>query len=142
MRRSIDTFFQPYYGYGILALRLLMGWRLIDGTQDNVFSWAQMLAFRDFLSAHQVGAPLAAAIVSVYAQFIAGTLYIFGAYVRWAAVVMIINFITAIVIVHLGTSFQESFQAVTMLVTAMFFLVAGAGRISIDEWRLKQNKIH
>jgi putative oxidoreductase len=141
MRKTLDHILAPYHGYGNLLLRLLIGWRLIDGTQDNVFSWHKMLEFRDFLVAQNVGLPLVAAIVSVYAQFIGGALYILGAYIRWAAVVMIINFIAALVIVHLGTSFQDSFQALTMLVGSTFFLLAGAGRISVDEWRLKQNKI-
>ncbi|RAW03448.1 DoxX family protein [Pseudochryseolinea flava] len=141
MRKNIDTIFYEYSGWGNLLLRLLIGWRLIDGTQDNVFSWARMLEFRDFLAAHDVAAPLLAAVVSVYAQFILGIMYLLGAYIRWAAVVMIINFIAALLIAHIGTSFQESFQALTMLFGSIFFLLSGAGRISVDEWRLRQNKI-
>ena len=32
-------------------IRLAVGFHLIYGTQDNVFSWERMLEFRDFLEA-------------------------------------------------------------------------------------------
>ena len=59
--------------------------------QDNVFSHARMLEFRDFLAARQVPWPLVAAHVSVYAQFVCGILYLLGLFVRPAAVLMIVR---------------------------------------------------
>lgn len=117
---------------GVFLLRLVIGWRLIDGTQDNVFSWARMLEFKDFLEQHHVVFPLVSANVSVYAQFICGILYIIGLITRPAASVMIINFLVALVVVHIGTTFQQSFEALVMFFSAIFFLLYGAGKISID----------
>jgi putative oxidoreductase len=134
--RLLDRYFEPRKDYGTIFLRLIIGWRLIDGTQDNVFSWARMLEFRDFLQNHGVPFPLVAANLSVYAQFICGILYILGAFLRPAATVMIINFIAALVIAHIGTTFQQSFEALMMLFGSVFFLFSGAGRISIDQLRI------
>jgi putative oxidoreductase len=138
---KLNRYFEPKKDFGVIFLRVLIGWRLIDGTQDNVFSWERMLEFRDFLDQRGVAYPLVAAHVSVYAQFICGILFIFGAFMRPAAVVMIINFIVAILVAHLGTTFQQSFEVLTMLFSAVFFLFYGAGRISIDKWLQRRNKI-
>lgn len=137
---KIDRYFENRKDYGAIFLRLIIGWRLIEGTQDNVFSWERMIEFRDFLSQRGVIYPLLAAHVSVYAQFICGILYIIGAFVRPAAIIMIINFIAALYIAHLGTTFQQSFEALMMLFASMFFLVYGAGKISVDQWRLSKKK--
>jgi putative oxidoreductase len=134
----LNRYFESRKAFGAIFLRLIIGWRLIDGSQDNVFSWDRMIEFRDFLQNHHVPFPLASAQISVYAQFICGILYITGAFVRPAALVMIINFIAALVIAHIGTTFQQSFEALMMLFGSIFFLFYGAGKISIDELRLKQ----
>ncbi|HEY0744545.1 MAG TPA: DoxX family protein [Chryseosolibacter sp.] len=135
MLSRLDSFFDQYKGYGNLFLRLVIGWRLIDGTQDNVLSWERMLEFRDFLAVHGVPFPLVAANVSVYAQFICGILYMLGWFIRPAAIVMIINFIAALLIAHIGLTFEQSFDAWMMLLGSLFFLFAGAGKISVDELR-------
>jgi putative oxidoreductase len=137
---QLDNFFDSRKEIGTFFLRLVIGWRLIDGTQDNVFSWERMIEFRNFLEAHHVPFPLFSAQLSVYAQFICGILYVFGAFIRPAAIIMIINFIAAIVIVHLGHSFQDSFAAWMMLFGSIFFLYGGAGRPSIDNSLLINRK--
>ena len=130
----LDTFFEQRKEYGAIFLRLVIGWRLIDGTQDNVFSWERMIEFKDFLEQHGVPSPLLAAHVSVYAQFLCGVLYMVGAFVRPAAVVMIVNFIAALIIAHIGLTFEQSFDALMMLFGSVFFLFYGAGKISVDDW--------
>jgi putative oxidoreductase len=133
--KKLDSFFEKKKDYGVIFLRLAIGWRLIDGTQDNVFSWARMLEFRDFLQGQGVAYPLVAAVVSVYAQFICGILYMAGAFIRAAAIVMTINFLAALYIAHIGASFQDSFDAIMMLFGSLFFLFYGAGKWSIDRLR-------
>jgi putative oxidoreductase len=132
--QKLDQFFTAHKAYGVLFLRMIIGWRLIDGTQDNVFSWERMLEFRDFLEQHNVTYPLLAAHVSVYAQFICGILYLLGAFIRPAAIIMIVNFIAALLIAHIGTTFQESFAALMMLFGSLFFLFHGSGKASVDHW--------
>lgn len=132
---GLNQYFDGKKEYGAFFLRLIIGWRLIDGTRDNIFSWERMLEFRDFLEQHQIAYPLIAAHVSVYSQFICGILYMAGLFVRPAAIVMIINFIVALTVVHLGTTFQESFEPLMMLFGSIFFLVNGPGKIALENLR-------
>ena len=138
--RNLDAYFSTRKGYGEFFLRLVIGWRLIDGTQDNVFSWERMLEFKHFLEQQGVPAPLVAANVSVYAQFICGILYILGAFTRPAAIIMIINFIMALLIVHTRDTYQGAFPAMVILTGSVLFLFNGAGKFSIDNWRAGRNK--
>ena len=123
---------EKYKEYGVIFIRLIVGFHLIYGTQDNVFSYARMEEFALFLSARGVPLPLFSAFLSAYAQFICGILFIVGLAIRYAAVVMIINFIAAIVIAHVGDTYPHMFPALMMLAAACFFLVHGAGKLSID----------
>lgn len=135
MRTGLDfSFFEARRGYAALFIRLIIGFHLIYGTQDNVFSYERMLEFEAFLDARGVPVPLLAAFVSVYAQFLAGICFILGAFVRYAAVVMIINFIAALIIAHIGAPYPENFPALMMLCAACFFLFHGAGHASVDAW--------
>ena len=124
---------QKFQGYGLFLLRLLIAARLIYGVQDNVFSWKHMLEFEHFLAERGVPFPLFGAILSVYVQFTCGILVLLGACIRWASILLIINFITALLIAHRGDTFVGMFQALTILVSGFVFLFEGAGKLSIDE---------
>ena len=126
-------FFDRYREYGPVFVRLIVGSFLVWGTQDNVFSYARMLEFAEFLRAHHTPFPLASAFVSAYAQFACGLLYIAGALTRHAAVVMIVNFIAALVIAHLGDTFRGMFPALVILFASAFLLLHGPGKLSVDE---------
>ena len=121
--------------YGVIFLRLLIGSFIIHGVTDNVFSWAHMVEFQKFLGARGVPAPMVAAHLSAYAQFICGSSILLGAFIRPLSIVFIINFIAAIVIAHLGQSFRQMFPALVMIAAGLFFLFNGAGPLSIDAWR-------
>jgi putative oxidoreductase len=116
---------------GYLLLRLFVGLRLIYGVTDNVFSWNHMLAFEQFLVSNGFPFPLLSAIVSVYAQFLAGILIVLGFYIRYAAMLMIINFTVAIVMVHVGDTIEGMTPALAMLFSNILFLFCGAGKYSL-----------
>jgi len=125
---------EPYHEYGPLFIRLIVGYRLVWGTADNVFSSARMQEFSEFLAGHGVPWPLLAAFASAYAQFVAGLLFALGAYTRLAAAVMLINFSVALLLVHIGQPFLENYDALVMLFGAAFLFVHGAGGASVDAW--------
>ena len=131
--QKLNRYFDHRKDYGIIFLRLVIGWRLVDGTQDNIFSWDRMVEFRVFLEQHGVPFPLLAAVLSVWFQFICGILYLVGGLTRVAAMLMIVNFTIALLIVHVGLTFEQSFDALMMLFGSIFFLFYGAGKFSIDE---------
>ena len=127
------AFFEKYKEYGVIFIRVIVGFHLVYGTQDNVFSYARMEEFAQFLAARGVPFPLFSALLSAYAQFVCGILFILGAATRYAAVVMIINFIAAIIIAHVGDTYPNTFPALMMLAAACFFLLHGAGKLSVDD---------
>ena len=125
-------FFERHKEKGTLFVRLVVGFVLVYGTQDNVFSNERMLEFRDFLGARGVPFPLFAAYLSVYAQFVCGILYVLGLFVRPAALLMVINFVAALVIAHLDTPLDAARLALCMLFCSLFLLFNGAGAWSLD----------
>lgn len=136
MLNQLDKFKE----YGPIFIRLIIGFHLVYGTQDNVFSYARMEEFAAFLSAHKVPFPLFAAFVSAYAQFICGILFILGFATRYAAFVMIINFIAAILIAHLGDPYPAKFPALMMLAGACFLFLHGPGELSVDRLLARRAK--
>ena len=127
-------FFERHREKGAFFVRLVVGFVLVYGTQDNVFSHERMLEFRDFLAARKVPLPLFAAYLSVYAQFVCGILYVVGLFVRPAALVMVINFVAALVIAHLGAPLDAARLALCMLFSSLFLLFNGAGALSLDDY--------
>ncbi len=127
------SFFDKYKGYAAVFIRLIVGFHLVYGTQDNVFSYTRMEEFAGFLGARGVPFPLFSAFASAYAQFICGILFILGAATRAAAALMIINFIAALVIAHIGDTYPNMFPALMMLSAACFLLLHGAGKLSVDD---------
>jgi putative oxidoreductase len=128
----MDRWFERNKDIGLLILRLFVGIRLIYGVQDNILNWHHMKEFETFLVQHRFPFPLISAIVSVYAQALAGILLIAGFQVRWAAVLMIINFLIAMLMVHVGQTFEQLTTVLFMLISSMTLLFTGAGRFSID----------
>lgn len=121
---------------GLPTLRLVIGGHLIWSTQDNVFSWTQMLEFRDFLEQFGFPWPLFCAVVSVAAQFLCGIAFVLGAYIRLAGAIMAFNFVIAVVMVDGLRPYPAAFAALSIVAAALCLMFAGAGRWSIDRhWR-------
>ena len=121
---------------GPLLLRLGIGGHLVWSSQDNVFSWARMLEFRDFLEKFEFPYPLACAVLSVTAQFVGGLALIAGAFTRFASAVLAFNFVVAIVMVDGRRPYPAAFAALAIVVACLCLLFAGPGRFSLDRaWR-------
>ena len=116
-------------------LRVLLGARLVWGTQDNVFSWERMEEFAGFLAANGLPwpmPPILGAVLSAWVQFAGGILLILGAFTRWASAILVLNFIAALLIAHRSDTFEGMFPALVMLFGGLYFLAHGAGRPSVD----------
>jgi putative oxidoreductase len=131
MRKWID-WLEARKEYGIFWIRLTVGYSLIHGTADNLFSWHRMLEFRDFLARHGTPFPLFAANLSAWAQFLCGILFILGLFFRPAAAVMVINFIAAMLIAHRTGGYSPASAALIMLFTSLGLLIHGPGRWAVD----------
>ncbi|HEX6911993.1 MAG TPA: DoxX family protein [Longimicrobium sp.] len=117
---------------GVPLFRLFLGATLVYGTQDNVFSSARMLEFRDFVQQNGFPAPLFSAYLSAYAQFICGLLILAGLATRWASGVMVVNFAVALAMVHWGLPFSANISALAMLFGSLLLLFHGPGAYSVD----------
>jgi putative oxidoreductase len=122
---QIFTWLDKNQPVGLLLLRLFIGVRLIYGVADNILSWQKMHEFRDFLHAFHFPFPLAAAMLSVYAQALGGLSYITGWKVRYAAMLMIVNFSLALIMVHRNQGFEEMTSALAMLFISILLLFTG-----------------
>jgi putative oxidoreductase len=132
MLRRMNDSLDRYHGWGVLALRLAVGARLVQGTADNVFSSARMEEFAHFLAAHGTPWPMFSAFLSAYAQFVCGCLFILGLFTRPAGLMMTINFMAALIIAHRATPFLQTWPALMMLAAGLYFLFCGPGRLSLD----------
>jgi putative oxidoreductase len=77
--------------------------------------------------------PLVCAVVSVYAQFLAGVLFIIGWKIRYAALAMIFNFVIAWIMVDRFGSVEQMTPALSMLFCSILLLFTGAGKIAIEK---------
>lgn len=123
---------RKYEDHALLLLRWAFGFRLIYGVQDNILSWERMIEFANFLEANGFPLPLFSAVVSVYAQGLAGLSWVVGFRVKWAAGLMIGNFLVALIMVHVGEPYLGGAAAIHMLVISIFLLVRGGGKFSFD----------
>lgn len=117
---------------GIFLLRLFVGFRLLEGVFDNIVNWRQMQEFSDFLEKFGFPIPLFCAVLSVYAQALSGLMLILGWQIRYAAILMIINFAVALIMVHWGQSLEEMTVPLLLLFIFIFFLFQGAGSITVS----------
>lgn len=123
-----------YSDWSLLLLRLITGAFLMWGTQDNIRSAAQMAEFVGFLRHFGFIWPEVMAPLSVWAQFVCGALFVPGALTRWAGLVMVFNFIVAVLMVHLNDEFRVMWPALALVFISLHLAFAGAGRWSIDAW--------
>jgi putative oxidoreductase len=123
-----------------LFLRLFLAAVLIYGTQDNVFSHERLLEFRDFLKQNGFPYPLASAYLSAYVQFLTGLLLLVGFQTRCAAAVVVVNFVVALLMVHVGLPFSANIAPMAMLVLGLFFVLYGAPHYSLDARRRRARR--
>jgi putative oxidoreductase len=132
MLTRVINFLESHNSYSEVFIRFIIGFHLIYGTQDNVFSWERMIEFSEFLANFGFPIPLVSAVVSVYAQFICGILFIIGFQVRIAAVIMICNFIIALLVVHTGDTYPGAFPAIMMLAGSLYLLFNGSKVFNVN----------
>lgn len=131
---GINNWFENKKDYGVIFIRLLIGVYLIYVQHDNFFNSQNMIDVGNFFASHKIPLPFFSAYLSVYAQFFAGILFILGACTRYAAAVMVFNFIIAFIAVDIHKVYPHNFNAQVMLFSSLFLLFNGAGKLSLDKW--------
>ena len=80
-------------------------------------------------------APAAAAVVLTLVEFVGGALLVLGLFTRWAAWLLAIDMVVAILLVHLKKGFfnPQGFEyPLTLLATNIAIALAGPGAASVD----------
>ncbi len=119
---------------GILILRLFVGMRLVYGVVDNIVSWDHMMEFSKFLEQNNFLFPTVSAVLSVYIQAIGGLMLILGYKTRIAAFILVLNFIVALLMVHIpaSDSIEGMTPAMAMLFGSATLFFTGADTYSLD----------
>lgn len=112
-------------------MHLLMGLRHIYGVLDNLFYWDLMLEFKTLLSQFHFPFPFLSAILSVYAQLIAGLMTFAGWKIRLSALVMVINFLVALLIIQWDDSLKQMTPPLALLFSSLLFIFYSAGSYSL-----------
>ncbi|WP_205510991.1 DoxX family protein [Longitalea arenae] len=128
----MNSWFKQHADLGICIFRLFISLRILYGVVDNVLSWERMIEFSRFLAAFHFPLPVIAAILSVYAQLIAALLLLVGWMTRIASLLLIINFLVAVIVVHRNDSVETMTPALAMFFGAVLLLFTGPGKFAID----------
>lgn len=133
MLSRIDRTLKPLHDVGLLVLRLFIGARLFYGVIDNVVSWEHMLEFAAFLESFGFPIPVVSAVVSVAVQFVGSLMLLTGYRIRIASLLLVVNFIVAIVFVHLasGDSFEAMTPPLAMLFGSLTLALTGSGKYAL-----------
>ncbi|MBS1597523.1 MAG: DoxX family protein [Bacteroidetes bacterium] len=130
--RDPNKFLESKKDFGILIIRLIFGYRLIEG-MVTVISNKQIHGLAGFFSDNHIPFPLFSAYSAVCAELICGILFIIGLWARQAALIMVFTFTVAIVFIDIYAGFEKAFPAWSIWAISIFILLNGAGKISLDE---------
>ena len=140
---SVERWLDHRKDIGILLLRIFVGVRLFYGVIDNIVSWDRMIEFSAFLQSQGVPAPVFAAILSAYSQFIGSLCIFFGYKIRVASFVLIINFLVAMIVhLRLNDSFEAMTPPLAMLFSCLTFVFTGAGKLRIFKKRINVGRFN
>lgn len=124
-------------GWGLLLFRLFMGGRILYSVLDLILNSDKMALLVGFLENN--GVPMAglAAPITVYAQLVCALLIIIGFETRYAAAIMLVNFLVALFSFDIQNPIEVMTPTLAMIFGSLLLLFEGPGRFSIDEGRKK-----
>ena len=115
---------------GLVILRVFIGGALLT------HGWGKMLGgleqFTGFVASLGVPAPQVAAFLAAFAESFGAILLAVGLLTRPAAFLIVATMAVAVFGAHKGAAFSVQEAAWLYLVPALFFLLKGAGRWSLD----------
>ncbi len=126
--------FRRSQGWGITALRVAVGIVFLAHGGQKLFVWgfANVAAFMGKIG---IPEPMLAAIAVTLVEFLGGLALVAGAFTRWAAALLAINMLVAILTVHLKAGFflPAGFEfAFTLLAANVALVLLGSGEASLD----------
>lgn len=123
-----------WQGWGITVLRIAVGIVFLAHGGQKLFVWG-FGNVAGFMGKIGIPAPMLAAIVVTLVEFLGGLALVVGSVTRWAAALLAINMLVAILTVHLQAGFflPAGFEfAFTLLAANLALVLLGAGEASVD----------
>lgn len=129
IKRLVDT--RPYYGDLAVAL-LRVGFGLSMAFAHGLAKVGNLSGFTQNVA--KMGIPLPALFgpAAALSEFVGGLLLAIGLFTRPAALCLLITMLVAALWVHADDPFQKKELALAFALVALFFLLYGPGRKSVD----------
>ncbi len=123
-------------GWGITVLRLAVGTIFLMHGGQKLFVWG-FAGVAAFLAKLLIPAPALAAPILTLVELLAGLALLLGLYARWAAALLAIDMLVAILTYHLphgffGPSGVE--YPLTLLAANLALVLLGSGEASLEGW--------
>ena len=123
---------QTRQGWGIAAIRFIVGVVFLVHGSQKLFGFSGVAGFFA-----QAGIPLPAvsAVVVTLVEFLGGIALIVGLFTRWAALLLAINMLVAVLAVHLKGGFflPRGYEyALTLLFANAGLALTGSGSFAVD----------
>ena len=125
--------------WGILLIRLVLGSSMVFHGFEKLIPPGGLhasypLAGMDYFSAYVVhlGLPRWLGYVSVLTEFLGGLLLVFGLLTRFAAFMIAINMLVALITVNLHKGYGGSEYTLALIAMATLLVLTGAGTLSLD----------
>ena len=123
-----------WQGWGITVLRVVIGVVFLAHGGQKLFIWG-FGGVAAFMGKIGIPAPMLAAIVVTVVEFFGGLALVLGSFTRWAAALLAINMLVAIMTVHLKAGFflPAGFEfAFTLFAANLALVLLGSGEASVD----------
>lgn len=123
-----------FHDLGVLVLRLAFGFQLVKVSWPYAVDPGKQAEFMNYLQTLGFPFPTVGAYLSVYTEFVGGTLLLIGLWVRPAALLLVINFTVAFFMAHIAIddTYQNTFPSANLVAVNLFLLINGAGKYSLD----------
>jgi len=120
--------------WGLTVLRVVVGIVFLKHGWQKLFVW-HFAGVAGFLGHLGVPLPMVAAVVLSLVEFLGGAALLLGVFTRWAAWLLAIDMVVAILLVHLKNGFfmPQGYEfALTLLAANIALALTGSGVASVD----------
>lgn len=124
-----------WQSWGITVLRVVIGVVFLAHGGQKLFIWG-FGGVAAFMGKIGVPAPMLAAVVVTLVEFLGGLALVLGLYAQWAAALLGVDMLVAILTVHLRGGFflPNGFEfALTLLAANTALVLLGSGEASVDK---------